>query len=43
MTLKELIDKIQFIALFKNEKKNDPNLFRKFKMIAILQFYSFLL
>tara|TARA_B100001057_G_scaffold408652_1_gene422997 strand:+ start:31 stop:1383 length:1353 start_codon:yes stop_codon:yes gene_type:complete len=34
MTLKELINKIQFITLLKNEKKKDFDLFHKFKIIA---------
>ena len=34
MTLKELINKIQFIGLPKNEKKKDFDLFHKFKIIA---------
>ena len=34
MTLKELINKIQFITLPKNEKKKDFDFFHKFKIIA---------
>tara|TARA_B100000886_G_scaffold340252_1_gene308709 strand:- start:3863 stop:5215 length:1353 start_codon:yes stop_codon:yes gene_type:complete len=33
MTLKDLINKIQFISLSKNEKKDELNLFNKFKII----------
>ena len=33
MTLKDLINKIQFISLSKNEKKDEFNLFNKFKII----------
>ena len=33
MTLKELINKLQFITLYKNEKKKDLNLFHKIKII----------
>ena len=33
MTLKELINKLQFVTLYKNEKKKDLNLFHKIKII----------